>query len=66
MTRNALEHIQVLDLSQFIAGPYCAKLLADYGAQVLKVEPPGATPCAGWGRSTRTCPIPRGPGCSYT
>jgi CoA:oxalate CoA-transferase len=35
-----LAGLLVLDLSQGIAGPYCARLLADQGARVLKVEPP--------------------------
>jgi crotonobetainyl-CoA:carnitine CoA-transferase CaiB-like acyl-CoA transferase len=34
----------VVDLSQYIAGAACGQLLADYGAQVIKVEPPGGDP----------------------
>jgi formyl-CoA transferase len=39
---HALEGIKVLELGQLIAGPFAAKMLADFGAQVVKVEPPGA------------------------
>ena len=44
MPTGPLEGVTILDLSQGIAGPFCARLLADYGADVVKVEPPGGDP----------------------
>jgi crotonobetainyl-CoA:carnitine CoA-transferase CaiB-like acyl-CoA transferase len=41
MADRALEGLRVVDISQGIAGPYATKLLADSGALVTKVEPPG-------------------------
>ncbi len=41
MSRQILAGIRVVELGQLIAGPFAAKTLADFGAQVIKIEPPG-------------------------
>ncbi|MFC9978546.1 CaiB/BaiF CoA transferase family protein [Gordonia sp. NPDC127522] len=50
-TRPPLDGYRVIDLSVGIAGAYCTKLLADGGAEVIKVEPPQGDPMRKWSAS---------------
>jgi len=54
---HALEGLRVLDQTQVMAGPFCAMLLADMGADVVKIEPPG-------GETTRAMDLEAAPGVS--
>ncbi|ALL79300.1 carnitine dehydratase (plasmid) [Pseudonocardia sp. EC080610-09] len=46
---GALQGVRVLDLSRILAGPLCAQMLADHGAQVVKVEAPQGDETRRWG-----------------
>lgn len=49
MKRKPLEGLKVIDLTTALNGPFCTMILADYGAEVLKIEPLGGEQCRTWG-----------------
>ena len=47
--RGSLSHLKVIDASRVLGGPYAGQVLADHGADVIKVEPPTGDETRGWG-----------------
>ena len=48
MTGKPLTGVKVVELGQLIAGPFAGKFFADFGAEVIKIEPPGGDPLRQW------------------
>jgi formyl-CoA transferase len=58
MGKGALDGLRLIELGQLIAGPFCGQLMADHGADVIKIEPPAkpgeaanGDPMRQWGRA---------------
>ncbi|HVY14321.1 MAG TPA: CoA transferase [Rhodopila sp.] len=49
MPMSPLQGLKVLEIGHYIAAPFCTRILADLGAEVIKIEPPGGDPFRGWG-----------------
>jgi formyl-CoA transferase len=52
-----LRGLKVLEIGHYIAGPFCTRILADLGAEVVKIEPPGGDPIRGWGATLHGHPV---------
>ena len=52
-----LAGLKVVELGHYIAGPFATRLLADMGAEVIKVEPPEGDPIRGWGSTHNGHPV---------
>ncbi len=49
VSRGALDGVRVIEMGQLIAGPFAGKMLGEFGADVIKIEPPGSgDPLRGW------------------
>ena len=49
MSNLPLVGLKVREIGHYIAAPFCTRILADLGAEVIKLEPPGGDPFRGWG-----------------
>lgn len=49
MQESSLAGLKVIDLTRVLGGPYCSQILADHGAEVIKIEPPMGDEVRDWG-----------------
>ena len=49
MATGPLDGVRVIELGSTVAGPFCARLLADFGAEVVKIEVPDGDPVRSFG-----------------
>lgn len=49
--------LRIVEIGHYVAAPFCTRLLADLGAEVIKVEPPGGDPVRGWGAAKDGHPV---------
>lgn len=54
--QGALAGLRIIDLSRVLGGPYATQILADHGAEVIKVEPPSGDETRTWGRRSTATP----------
>ena len=54
---GSLAGLRVVEIGHYIAGPFCTRILADLGAEVVKIEPPGGDPIRGWGTTKDGHPV---------
>ena len=60
-----LPGVRVLDVGQGISGPYCAKIMAQMGAEVIRLNPQKAKKHGAWGPSPVANHIPKKAACSW-
>ena len=50
VSHGILSGLRILEIGHFVAAPFCTRLLADLGADIIKIEPPSGDPVRQWGQ----------------